>query len=109
VVPLAAEYMEIFFLGLPFLFGYFVFSALMRGYGNTRAPMLIMAVSVVIDPIPIFGVRPVPRLGIGGAAIAAAWVTRGTWRASVIEEGAEEADDPPETDSPESDGVAARE
>ncbi|MEF8802146.1 MAG: MATE family efflux transporter [Halolamina sp.] len=74
VVPLAAEYMEVFFLGLPFLFGYFVFSALMRGYGNTRAPMLIMAVSVginvVIDPILIFGWGPVPRLGVAGAAVA---------------------------------------
>ena len=74
VVPLAAEYMSVFFLGLPFLFGYFVFSALMRGYGNTRAPMLIMAVSVavnvVIDPILIFGWGPAPRLGVAGAAVA---------------------------------------
>ncbi len=37
VVPLAAEYMRIFFLGLPFLFGFYVFEALMRGSGNTRA------------------------------------------------------------------------
>jgi putative MATE family efflux protein len=74
VVPLAGEYMEVFFLGLPFLFGYFVFSALMRGYGNTRVPMLIMAVSVavnvVIDPILIFGWGPVESYGVAGAAIA---------------------------------------
>ncbi|WP_101294957.1 MATE family efflux transporter [Halegenticoccus soli] len=59
VVPLAGDYMRVFFLGLPFLFGFFVFSALMRGYGNTRAPMRVMFVSVVInvliDPIFIFG------------------------------------------------------
>jgi putative MATE family efflux protein len=74
VVPLAAEYMRVFFAGLPFLFGFFVFSSLMRGYGNTRAPMLVMALSVfvnvVIDPVLIFGVGPVPRLGVTGAALA---------------------------------------
>lgn len=74
VVPKAAAYMELFFLGLPFLFGFYIFEALMRGYGNTRAPMLIMAVSVVlnvvIDPILIFGWLGVPALGIEGAAIA---------------------------------------
>jgi putative MATE family efflux protein len=74
VIPLAAEYMRVFFAGLPFLFGFFVFSSLMRGYGNTRAPMLVMAVSVfvnvVIDPILIFGVGPIPELGVAGAALA---------------------------------------
>jgi putative MATE family efflux protein len=59
VIPLAADYMEIIFLGIPFLFGFFVFSALMRGYGDTKTPMYLMFVSVVaniaLDPIFIFG------------------------------------------------------
>lgn len=59
VIPLAADYMRIFFLGLPFLFGFYVFEALMRGSGNTRLPMRLMFVSVVlnvvIDPFLIFG------------------------------------------------------
>jgi putative MATE family efflux protein len=74
VIPLAGEYMEVFFLGLPFLFGFFVISALMRGYGNTRAPMVVMGVSVlinvVIDPILIFGWFGAPALGVQGAALA---------------------------------------
>jgi putative MATE family efflux protein len=74
VVPLAGDYMRIFFLGLPFLLGFFVFSALMRGYGDTRTPMRVMAVSVainvVIDPLLIFGVGPIPEFGIEGAALA---------------------------------------
>lgn len=74
VVPLAAEYMRIFFLGLPFLFGFYVFEALMRGSGNTRAPMGIMFISVVvnvvIDPFLIFGWWEVPALGVQGAALA---------------------------------------
>ncbi|MFB6121785.1 MAG: MATE family efflux transporter [Halobacteriaceae archaeon] len=74
VIPLAGDYMRIFFLGMPFLLGFFVFSALMRGYGDTRTPMRVMALSVainvVIDPLLIFGVGPIPELGIEGAAVA---------------------------------------
>lgn len=74
VVPLASAYMEVFFLGMPFLFGFYVFEALMRGYGNTRAPMVIMAASValnvVLDPLLIFGWFGLPALGIEGAAVA---------------------------------------
>ncbi|NUC72681.1 MATE family efflux transporter [Haloterrigena sp. SYSU A558-1] len=74
IIPLAADYLRIFFLGIPFVFGFFVFAALMRGYGNTRAPMRVMVVSVllnlVIDPLLIFGVGPLPSLGIAGAAVA---------------------------------------
>ncbi|OYR87548.1 MATE family efflux transporter, partial [Halorubrum distributum] len=32
VIPLAADYMEVIFAGIPLMFGFFVFSALMRGY-----------------------------------------------------------------------------
>ncbi|WP_092903564.1 MATE family efflux transporter [Halostagnicola kamekurae] len=67
VVPLAADYMEVIFLGMPLMFGFFVFSALMRGYGDTRTPMLVMvisvAVNVVLDPIFIFGFDSNPLVG----------------------------------------------
>nr|WP_303646432.1 MATE family efflux transporter [Halorussus sp. JP-T4] len=75
VVPLAARYMEVFFLGLPFMFGFMAFSALMRGYGNTRTPMRVMVVSValnvVLDPLLIFGVGPIPALGVDSTVIPA--------------------------------------
>ncbi|SEW13237.1 MATE family efflux transporter [Halobacterium jilantaiense] len=74
VVPKAAEYMEVFFLGMPALFGFFVFSSLMRGYGNTRTPMIVMfvsvAINVILDPFLIFGYGPFPEMGIAGAAVA---------------------------------------
>ncbi len=74
IVPLAADYMRIYFLGLPFLFGFYVFVSLMRGHGNTYTPMRVMAVSVAVnvllDPLLIFGLGPFPRLEIEGAAIA---------------------------------------
>jgi len=59
VIPLAADYMEVIFAAIPLMFGFFVFSALMRGYGDTRTPMAVMLVSVVLnvflDPFLIFG------------------------------------------------------
>ncbi|MFW6153312.1 MAG: MATE family efflux transporter [Halobacteriota archaeon] len=74
VIPLAADYVELIFLGLPLMFGFFVFSALMRGHGDTKTPMYVMFVSVVVnivlDPFLIFGWGPFPHLGIEGAAIA---------------------------------------
>jgi len=74
IVPLARDYMEVFFLGLPFLFGFFVFTSLMRGYGDTKTPMRVMFVSValnvVLDPLLIFGYGPFPALQIEGAALA---------------------------------------
>ena len=74
VLGLATDYMEIISLGLPFLFGFIVFIALMRGAGDTITPMLVMlgtvVLNVVIDPLLIFGVGPIPELGVQGAAVA---------------------------------------
>ncbi len=74
VLSLATDYMEVISLGLPFLFGFTVFIALMRGAGDTVTPMLVMFGTVVgniaLDPLLIFGVGPLPSLGVEGAAIA---------------------------------------
>jgi putative MATE family efflux protein len=70
----AANYMRVISLGIVFMFGFFVFVSLMRGYGDTVTPMLVMAgtvaLNVVLDPFLIFGWGPFPTLGIEGAAIA---------------------------------------
>lgn len=85
VLPRATSYMEVISLGLVFMFGFTVFIALMRGYGDTITPMLVMfgsvVVNIVIDPFLIFGWTVVenaplvgtisfPELGIQGAAVA---------------------------------------
>jgi len=74
VLPLATAYMEIISLGIFFMFGFFVFISLMRGYGDTITPMLVMlgsvALNVVLDPFLIFGWWIFPQWGIEGAAIA---------------------------------------
>jgi putative MATE family efflux protein len=78
VLPGATAYMEVIALGLPFMFGFFVFIALMRGAGDTITPMVVMfgtvVINVILDPFLINGwaIGPVafPELGIEGAAIA---------------------------------------
>jgi len=85
VLPLATSYMEVISVGLLFMFGFLVFVALMRGYGDTITPMLVMfgsvVINIIIDPFLIFGWTVVenaplvgtlsfPELGIEGAAIA---------------------------------------
>jgi len=74
VLPMATSYMQVVALGLPFMFGFFVFIALMRGYGDTITPMLVMfgsvVLNIVIDPFLIFGWWAFPEMGIQGAAVA---------------------------------------
>ena len=74
VLTLATDYMEVISLGLPFLFGFTVFIALMRGAGDTVTPMLVMfgtvVLNVALDPLLIFGAGPIPAMGVEGAAIA---------------------------------------
>ena len=73
-LPMATGYMQVVSLGLVFMFGFFVFISLMRGYGDTITPMLVMLGTVVlniaIDPFLIFGWGPFPALGVQGAAVA---------------------------------------
>ncbi|TKR24435.1 MATE family efflux transporter [Natronomonas salsuginis] len=74
VLPMASSYMQVISLGLTFMFGFFVFVALMRGHGDTITPMLVMfgsvVLNIVLDPFVIFGWGPFPELGIEGAALA---------------------------------------
>jgi len=74
VQPLAAQYLKVSFLGLPFMFIYAVFQSLLRGVGDARTPLLIVLATVVLnfflDPLLIFGLGPVPALGVSGAAVA---------------------------------------
>jgi len=71
VLPLATSYMEVISLGLFFMFGFFVFIALMRGYGDTITPMMVMfgsvVLNIVLDPFLIFGFEGNPLFGMLGA------------------------------------------
>ncbi|MCJ7428929.1 MAG: MATE family efflux transporter [Candidatus Nanohaloarchaeota archaeon QJJ-5] len=74
VAAMATSYLQVVSLGLVFMFGFSIFIALMRGYGDTVTPMLLMLVTVIfniiLDPFFIFGWWIFPELGITGAAIA---------------------------------------
>lgn len=70
----ALGFMRVSFLGMIFVFTYAMFQALMRGVGETRAPLLIVGGTVllnfVLDPFYIFGWKGVPGHGVMGAAMA---------------------------------------
>ena len=74
VYPYALTYVRIIFVGLPFSFMGFVFSALMRATGDTKTPVKIniftVFMNVILDPILIFGLFELPKLGVAGAAVA---------------------------------------
>jgi len=72
VLPGATAYMEVIALGLPFMFGFFVFISLMRGAGDTITPMVVMfgtvVINVILDPFLIFGFEANPLFGMVGLA-----------------------------------------
>jgi len=74
LLPLIDSYMSIWFLGAVFLVVNMVGNSSMRASGDTRTPALLMAATSVLnfllDPLLIFGLGPVPAMGIEGAAIA---------------------------------------
>ena len=74
VLERAASYCRIIFAGVPFIFGFFAFSGLLRGIGDTVTPMKIGAMSAalnaILDPFLIFGIGFFPRLEVSGAALA---------------------------------------
>jgi putative MATE family efflux protein len=67
-------YFRIFSISFFFIQLLHVMEACYRGVGNTKTPMKISMLSVglniVLDPILIFGLLGVPKLGVRGAAIA---------------------------------------
>ncbi len=74
ILSSAEAYLDIIFAGIPFMFAFFIFSALLRGYGDTKTPMKMMVYStllnIILDPFLIFGVGFSPSLGVKGAAYA---------------------------------------
>ncbi|MDP5149037.1 MATE family efflux transporter [Rheinheimera baltica] len=68
------QYMDIWFCGAVLLVLPMVGNAVLRAAGDTKTPSIIMAssglVNAVLDPVLIFGVGPLPALGMQGAAIA---------------------------------------
>ena len=73
-LPLAEAYLRIIFMAVPFLYMFAFLSAILRGSGDTRTPftflMLAVLLDIVLNPLLIFGVGPLPEMGIAGSAMA---------------------------------------
>lgn len=75
MIPLIAGYMRILYAGVPFVVVGMIGVSSMRATGDTRLPSLLLVLAavanVILDPILIFGLGPVPEMGLNGAAMAA--------------------------------------
>jgi len=75
LMPLIRGFMIILYSGVPFIVVSMVGMASMRATGDTRLPSALMILAsilnVILDPILIFGVGPIPAMGLNGAAMAA--------------------------------------
>ncbi|NFF61430.1 MATE family efflux transporter [Clostridium botulinum] len=74
VISLGNTYMKIISLGCFFYMLTSMINGILRGYGNTKTPLLISfiinIINISLDCILIFGKLNFPELGIKGAAIA---------------------------------------
>jgi putative MATE family efflux protein len=72
-VDLGVQYLQILFLGTPFLVMNIVFNRLMQGAGDTVTPLVLTGTLIVLNVAFnycfMFGVGPFPALGIAGAAL----------------------------------------
>jgi len=74
VVKMAESYLMIIGFGIVFQFINPIFSTILNSGGNSVTPFKINTIglitNMILDPVLIFGVGPIPSLGVVGAAIA---------------------------------------
>ena len=69
-MEMAFDYLQIIFVGIPFLAIYNVYSAALRGIGDSRAPFLAVLISSVVNVILDIVFVVYLHLGVKGAAAA---------------------------------------
>ena len=78
----ALLYSNIVFLAAPLVWLANAFGSILRGTGNMLLPALVICLGVValipLSPLLVFGLGPVPAMGIAGAGIAVLLSTAGT-------------------------------
>lgn len=87
-MPLAHDYLRIIFIAIPFMYMYAYVIAVLRGAGDSKTPFVFLLVSVgldiVLNPLLIFGVGPLPKLGIAGSALATLIANAVTFTALIV-------------------------
>lgn len=66
----ARQYVQICALGIFFICGYNAISAILRGYGDSKSPMLFIALSCVLNIIGDVALVKYVQLGVAGTALA---------------------------------------
>jgi len=74
VLPLGLSFLRVSFVGMFTLILQFAINAMLRGAGEARLAMQVLflatAVTVILEPVLIFGLGPLPGLGVAGSAWA---------------------------------------
>jgi putative MATE family efflux protein len=72
-VEMGVQYLQILFLGTPFLVLNIVFNRLMQGAGDTVTPLVLTGslnvLNVLFNYVFMFGAGPIPAFGVAGVAI----------------------------------------
>jgi len=72
--PYGVAYLRVMFVSLPVSYAFFFINGTLRGAGDSRTPFRFLVMSVVLDivlnPLFIFGLGPIPAMGIAGSAFA---------------------------------------
>jgi putative MATE family efflux protein len=86
-MPYINQYMYIWYPGMVFYVVPMIGNNILRATGDTLTPSIVMvagmAINAILDPLFIFGLGPVPAMGIAGAA-AASVVSRGLMLAASL-------------------------
>lgn len=74
VINMSKEYLIIVGAGMMFYFINPVLTSIFVGLGNSKSPFKINTIglvsNIILDPVLIFGIGPLPALGVKGAALA---------------------------------------
>lgn len=68
-VPGTVEYLTICFLGIPFITAYNIISAIFRGLGNSRSPMIFIAIACAVNIFLDYLFMGIFQMGPAGAAL----------------------------------------
>lgn len=73
-LPFAVAYLHVIFIAMPSMYFLNFLMMTLRGAGDSKTPLAFMALAVVLDivlnPLLIFGIGPLPKMGIAGSATA---------------------------------------